>query len=134
MSRDRLIVAGGDTEGCFAKGGNPGVTEAGCQNLKDFISKGGSAMGICNAGTAFFANATTWIGLTGAEAKAGMKWTATKHTFPGRIVQAFGGEAIFKGSVVGPQESNLPYPRTRFIPLKMNADNQIVKDASVVFQ
>ncbi|MCK4222456.1 MAG: hypothetical protein KAX25_06235, partial [Dehalococcoidia bacterium] len=43
----------------------------------------------------------------------------------------YGAEPIFRGTVKGPQESNLPHPLTRFLPIKLNMENSIVKKANL---
>jgi hypothetical protein len=50
---------------------------------------------------------------------------------PGRMVKYCGGTPIFKGKVVGPQKSNRPYPRVRFLPIKLNMENRIVEEAKL---
>ena len=37
----------------------------------------------------------------------------------------------FEGIIVGPQETNRPYPKDIFLPLKMNPENEIVREANL---
>ena len=128
---DLFMSVGGDTQNFFTEGKNPGVDKAGCQNLRDFVSQGGSAMGIDNAGTALFTNTQNWIGPNAGEVAKGIPWSPIRHTYPGWMVQACGGEPLFRGSTTAPLETNLPYPRYRVVPVKMNTDNAIVRSANL---
>jgi hypothetical protein len=47
------------------------------------------------------------------------------------MVWYYGGRPIFKGTVRGPQESNMPYPRIRFLPIKLNRENPIIKKTAL---
>jgi hypothetical protein len=41
------------------------------------------------------------------------------------------GLYAFRGVIDGPQESNRPYPRALFLALRMNSENEIVREANL---
>lgn len=117
-----MIFSGGHSHKWFEKEVGSGINESGCQNIRKFLSKGGSCWAICYSGTSVFARTAENVGFMG---------TNQTIQVPGRIVKYCGGDPIFKGKVVGPQKSNRPYPRVRFLPIKMNMENPIVKEAKL---
>ena len=130
---DIFIVPGGDSYRWFEKkidgSFGIGINEKGCRNIVKFIESGGSCIGICHVGPALFARTWIWKGLTGKMVEDGMKWGPYVHSGPGGMLNVYGVTAIFKGTVMGPQESNIPYPRVRFLPIELNQENPIVKKA-----
>jgi hypothetical protein len=117
-----IIFPGGHSTKWFEKEVGSGINESGCQNIKKFISKGGSCWAICFSGNSVFAKTAVFVGFMG---------TNQTIQIPGRMVKYCGGTPIFKGKVVGPQKSNRPYPRIRFLPIKLNMKNRIVKEAKL---
>ncbi len=117
-----IIFPGGHSEKWFEKEAGSGINENGVENIRKFISKGGSVWAICYSGNSVFAETAVFVGFMG---------TTQTVTVPGRIVKFYGGDPIFKGTVIGPQESNRPYPRVRFLPIKLNMENPIVKKAKL---
>ena len=117
-----IIFSGGHSEKWFEKEVGSGINESGCQNIKKFISKGGSCWAICYSGNSVFSGTAEFVEFMG-----------TNQTVQvlGRMVKYCGGAPIFKGKVVGPQRSNRPYPRVRFLPIKLNMENYIVKEAKL---
>ena len=133
---DIFIVPGGDSYRWFEKKVDGsfgiGINEKGCRNIVKFIESGGSCIGICHVGPEFFARTFIWKGLTGKMIEDGMRWEPYIHSGPGGMLRVYGVTAIFKGAVIGPQESNIPYPRVRFLPIKLNQENSIVKRAKLL--
>ena len=117
-----IIFPGGHSAKWFEKKVGSGINERGCQNIKEFISKGGSCWAICYSGNSVFSETAKFVGFMG---------TNQTIQVPGRMVKYCGGDPIFKGKVVGPQKSNRPYPRVRFLPIKLNIENLIVKEAKL---
>jgi hypothetical protein len=75
-----------------------------------------------------FAFRQVWMNPDLVEAQRG-EWGKT-HVWPGAF-RRFCGVHAFKGVLKGPQESNRPYPKTRFLPIRMNPDHEIVKDSKL---
>jgi hypothetical protein len=117
-----IIFPGGHSEKWFEKEAGSGINKGGCENIRQFISKGGSCWAICYSGNSVFAWRAVFVGFMG---------TNQTVTVPGRMIKFYGGDPVFKGTVVGPQESNRPYPRIRFLPIKLNMENPIVKEAKL---
>jgi hypothetical protein len=117
-----IIFPGGHSEKWFEKEVGSGINESGCQNIIKFISKGGSCWAICYSGNSVFAQTAVFVGFMG---------TNQTVQVPGRMFKYCGGTPIFKGKVVGPQKSNRPYPRVRFLPIKLNMENRIVEEAKL---
>jgi hypothetical protein len=132
---DILIIPGGDGYKWFEKKPDGsigiGINEKGCQNIVKFIEKGGSCISICHVGPELFARTWIWKGLTGKMIEEGMKWGPYIHSGLGGMLRVYNVTAIFKGVVMGPQESNIPYPRVRFLPIKLNQENSIFKKAKL---
>jgi hypothetical protein len=132
---DIFIIPGGDNYKWFEKkldgSFGIGINAKGCQNIVKFIEQGGSCISICHVGPALFAQTRIWKGLTGKMIEAGMKWGPFISSGPGAMLGVYNVTPIFKGALMGPQESNIPYPRIRFLPIKLNQENPIVKKAKL---
>ena len=118
-----IIFSGGHSEKWFENEVGPGINESGCQNIKKFISKGGSCWAICYSGASVFSGTAEFVEFMG-----------TNQTVQvlGNMVKYCRGAPIFKGKVVGPQKSNRPYPRVRFLPIKLNIENPIVITLAII--
>lgn len=129
-----LIIPGATPEGLFGKTFGGGINCEGVNNILDFINSGGSVIGLCWIGSALFSSDAERLQSTLQEAQKGM-WYET-HSSKGYFFR-FCGSYAFNGVIRGPQETNRPYPKSRFLPIKMNPENEIVKEASlppVVYQ
>jgi len=93
----------------------------GVKNILSFIEDGGSVIAICWT-PSFFATRAEWM-------SPRYGWDRT-FPEPGTF-EKFCGVHAFKGTVRGPQETNRPYPKTRFLPIKMNSENEIVREAKL---
>jgi hypothetical protein len=105
-----------------------GITCEGVRNILSFIKSGGSIIGICAASSSLFASTKEFINPDLEEARRG-EWKKT-HRHSG-FFKEFCGVSVFEGIVRGPQESNRPYPTISFLPIKMNPDNEIVREANL---
>ena len=124
-----LVMGGGEGHNWFQRTmGEPGITCQGVKNILNFIDSGGSVIAVCICGSALFTSKVEWFNPTEKEAQQGM-WDR-KHCHPGHFTQLCGVSA-FKGVVRGPQETNRPYPKTLFLPIKMNLENEIVRGANL---
>ena len=128
---DVLIIPGGDPPKWFEKSSGSGIDATGCQNIRKFISTGGSVISICHSGPSVFAKTHILIAQKQVQAHPGVKWAPFVYDHPGFMVMYYGGAPIFKGDVRGPQESNMPYPRIRFLPIKLNKGNPIIEKAAL---
>lgn len=128
---DIFILPGGDAWIWFEKSFGSGIDERGSRNIRKFIGEGGSCIAICHVGPSVFAETFEWIGLTHKQAEAGVEWAPFVHKRVGWMIRYYGGEPIFGGIVRGPQDSNLPYPRIRFLPIRLNMENTVVKKAKL---
>jgi hypothetical protein len=132
---DIFVVPGGDSYKWFERKMDGslgvGINENGCRNIVRFIQSGGSCISICHVGPALFAKTVIWTGLTGRMIEAGMKWKPHVSNLRGGMFRVYGINPIFLGTVKGPQESNSPYPRVRFLPVKLNQENSLVKRAKL---
>jgi glutamine amidotransferase-like uncharacterized protein len=111
--------------------GNPpgtGINCEGVENIYDFIESGGSVIGLCWFGSALFSSNAERFQCYPWESQRGL-WDC-RHSFLGFFYRMCGSYA-FKGVISGPQESNRPYPKSRFLPIKMNATNEIVQQAKL---
>jgi hypothetical protein len=135
-----LIIPGGEHRYWFEKrlpGLRPppaGVTPdrincQGVQNILDFIKSGGSVIAMCHCGTTLFSSRAGWLNPSIEEARLGM-WDKTNPNHKG-LFNWMCGVYAFEGIIVGPQETNRPYPKDIFLPLKMNPENEIVREASL---
>jgi hypothetical protein len=126
-----LIMGGGEPAYWFKQYtgmADPGITCQGVKNVMDFLQAGGSVIAICWAGSSLFAAEAEWLSPGETEAQKGL-WDRTHH-FQGWFRRHCGVYA-FKGKVSGPQETNRPYPRTLFLPIRMNAENEILRGANL---
>ena len=128
---DIFILPGGEEERWFEKSYGTGIDERGCQNITNFLAEGGSCITVCFCGASVFAETAEWIGVTLRQARAVVEWAPFVHKSQGGMVKWCGIEPIFKGTIRGPQESNLPYPRIRFLPIKLNMESPVVKEAKL---
>jgi hypothetical protein len=133
-----LIIPGGDPQYWFEKrppfvGPPPkGLTPdrincQGVKNILDFVKSGGSVIALCHCGTSVLSSGVSWSGPP--QNKEPDKWHI-KNYYRGQFNE-FCGLYAFKGVIDGPQESNKPYPRALFLPLKMNSENEIVREAKL---
>ena len=123
-----LIFPGGEPYRWFEKKEGRGISCQGVDNIMKFIESGGSVIAICICGPSLFAAAQEWLSPNLEEARQGLWDCTSRH--PGAF-KAFCGVYPFKGILRGPQETNRPYPKTRFLPIKMNPENEIVKTAKL---
>jgi glutamine amidotransferase-like uncharacterized protein len=123
-----LVLPGGESYRWFEKQTGTGISCDGVRNILDFVSSGGSVLAICICSPSLFATRQVWINPNLPQAKRG-EWNKT-NTWPGAF-QNFCGVHAFRGTLRGPQESNRPYPKTRFLPIRMNPEHEIVKDAKL---
>jgi len=130
-----LILPGGEGYRWFEKSVGEGLDCAGVYYILKFVRAGGSIIGLCACSSSLFVDAFEWNNPTLDQAQHGV-WDAT-DTFPGWFKYFCGTEPTFKGIVRGPQESNKPYPTTKYLPIKMNLENELVREAnlpSVIYQ
>ncbi|MBM3393003.1 MAG: hypothetical protein FJY34_13715 [Betaproteobacteria bacterium] len=123
-----LVLPGGEPYRWFEKKEGRGITCQGVDNILKFIESGGSVISICICGTSLFASYEEWINPSLDESRRGL-WERTNR-WPGAF-KAFCGVEAFKGTLRGPQETNRPYPTTRFLPIRMNPENEIVRSANL---
>lgn len=128
-----VMFPGGHSSEWFAGYGpipsEEGINKQGCENIKKFIRLGGSCWAICLAGISVFAESVKVRDIIEVQTEKGVEFKQDLHTFQGKIVDLYGGEPLFKGTVIGPQERNWPYPRVRFLPIKLNGEHPIIKRA-----
>jgi glutamine amidotransferase-like uncharacterized protein len=120
-----LILPGGEPFGWFERRAGKGITCHGVQNILDFISSGGSVIAICICSPSLFADRFEWDNPNLYESQRG-EWHK-KNSFRGAF-QQFCGVHAFKGELRGPQETNKPYPKNRMLPIRMNPENEIVRE------
>ena len=123
-----LIFSGGESYRWFNQVTGEGITCEGVRNILGFIKSGGSIIGMCAASSSLFASTKEFLNPDLEEARRG-EWGKT-HRLSGRFKE-FCGVSVFKGTVRGPQESNRPYPTILFLPIKMNPENEIVREANL---
>jgi hypothetical protein len=124
-----LIMGGGEGHNWFRNApGDAGISCAGVKNIMNFIESGGSVIALCICGSALFASKVEWLNPNEKEAQMGL-WDRT-HSHPGHFKRHCGFSA-FKGWVRGPQETNRPYPKKLFLPIRMNLENEIVRGANL---
>jgi len=123
-----LIFPGGEPYRWFEKQEGRGITCQGAENVLKFIESGGTVIAICICGSSLFASYQEWLNPNLQESQKGL-WGRT-HRLPG-VLKANCGVYPFKGTLRGPQETNRPYPKTRFLPIKMNPENEIVRTANL---
>jgi glutamine amidotransferase-like uncharacterized protein len=123
-----LIIPGGEPYRWFEQTMGHGLNCEGVKNILDFVESGGSVIAICVCGSSLFVTYYERLGPLLEEAQRG-EWHKT-YRLSGYF-RRFCGMNAFKGVVRGPQETNRPYPKTRFLPIKMNPENEIVREAKV---
>jgi glutamine amidotransferase-like uncharacterized protein len=123
-----LILPGGEPYRWFEQFEGQGINCQGVKNILSFIEDGGSVIAICICAPSIFATREEWMNPNLKESQH-HQWDRT-NTWPGAFKQ-FCGVYAFKGSLRGPQETNRPYPKTRFLPIKMNSENEIVREAKL---
>jgi hypothetical protein len=99
----------------------------GVSNVLDFVKSGGSVIGICHCSTQLFSSRAGWLNPHGGDSGNLEK---RYPEFKGKF-NAICGTYAFKGIIVGPQEEVWPYPMALFLPLRMNPENEIVREAKV---
>jgi hypothetical protein len=131
---DLLFFAGGESDLYFSrsimpgvKGAGPGIDESGYRNIQEFLMKGGSCIASCISGPAMFAETIEWIGIGLDEAQTGKQWVPRMNRRAGHMSRLYDVKPLFRGTVRGPQETNQPYPLTRFLPIKLNMEALLVK-------
>jgi hypothetical protein len=136
---DILFFAGGESDFYFSnapsnfKSTGYGIDISGCRNIIEFIYKGGSCIASCMSGPAMFAETIIWIGVGRDEANYDRKFRINRtNMLQGHMSRLYGVEPLFKGVIRGPQETNQPYPLTRFIPIKLNADHPLIKNTHLL--
>ena len=128
-----LILPGGEARRWFEKHRdvNSGIDCWGAKNILRFIESGGSVIAICMCGSSLFSKKIEWFGpdLYEAQRKGDAKWEFTHH-WNGHFLH-FCEFYAFNGTIRGPQETNRPYPTTRFLPIKMSPENEIMREANL---
>lgn len=131
-----LILPGGEPDRWFEK--HPDVSSGikcqGAKNILRFIKSGGSVIAICLCGSILFSREWDWLNpnLYEAQGDYADKWKIEHRNWSGIFVRFCGvGVYAFDGTIRGPQESNRPYPTTRFLPITMNPENEIVREANL---
>jgi glutamine amidotransferase-like uncharacterized protein len=129
-----LILPGGEPYRWFVYTTDRGINCDGVKNILEFIKSGGSVIAICLCGSSLFSKYILWRNPTLKDAQAG-RWGATRMGFG--WFKDFCKVHAFNGKIKGPQESNKPYPTTKYLPIKMNLENELVREAnlpSVIYQ
>jgi len=101
-----IIFPGGHSKEWFEKARPGGINEKGCENIRKFISKGGVCWAICYTGNAVFAKTAQFRGFTKEQTEAGIKLKPVVRKNLGWMVMYYGGEPVFRGTVLGPQQTN----------------------------
>ena len=123
-----LILPGGEPGRWFEQATGKGINCQGVNNILSFIESGGSVIAICICAPSLFSTYHEWLNPNLKEAQNG-EWDKINRG-PGYF-KRFCGIDAFKGTLKGPQESNRPYPKTRFLPIKMNSENEIVRESKL---
>jgi hypothetical protein len=123
-----LLFPGGEPHLWFEQAAGEGINCQGVKNILDFIESGGSAIAICICAPSLF---STWMEFLNPNLKQAQRgeWDKTMRR-PGWF-KRFCGVYAFKGVLRGPQESNRPYPKALFLPIKMNPKNEIVQEGNL---
>lgn len=126
-----LILPGGEPYRWFEEAMGEGLNCQGVKNIVDFIEAGGSVVALCVCGSSLFATYYERFGPNMEEARRG-EWDKIDRLRRNRgYFYRFCALNPFKGTVRGPQETNHPYPKTHFLPIKMNPGNEIVREANL---
>jgi glutamine amidotransferase-like uncharacterized protein len=123
-----LILPGGEPGRWFEQVTGRGINCQGVSNILSFVESGGSVIAVCICAPSLFSTYFDWVNPNPREAQNG-EWHKTHH-WQGYF-KRFCGVDAFKGTLRGPQESNRPYPKTLFLPIRMNPENEIVKEANL---
>ena len=123
-----LILPGGEPGRWFEQVTGRGINCQGVNNILSFIESGSSVIAICICAPSLFSTYYDWVNPNLKEAQNG-EWHKTNHLQG--FFKRFCGVDAFKGTLRGPQESNRPYPKTLFLPIRMNPENEIVKEANL---
>jgi glutamine amidotransferase-like uncharacterized protein len=123
-----LILPGGEPYRWFKQTVGEGIDCKGVHNILNFIKGGGTAIAICICGPSLFSTEYHWLNPSLEESQQG-KWDRTN--LGAGFFKRFCGVYAFKGTLRGPQETNRPYPKTRFLPIKMNPEHEIVREAQL---
>ncbi|MFC1533281.1 hypothetical protein ACFL7M_07965 [Thermodesulfobacteriota bacterium] len=129
-----LLIPGSVPKGLFGQRFDRAINCEGVNNILAFIRSGGSVIGLCWIGSALFSSDAERLQSSMQEAQKGL-WDKT-HSGRGYFLSLCGSYA-FNGVIRGPQDTNRPYPKSRFLPIKMNPDNELVKESnlqSVIYQ
>jgi len=132
-----IIFPGGIPSKWFAHILGKGITCKGAHNILDFIKAGGSAIAICFCGNSLFVKKREWICSNRREIWQGLFREDYVHKGKGFFYR-FCGEYAFDGILRGPQKEIIirvpglpPYPNVRFLPIRMNPHNEIVRTAKL---
>jgi glutamine amidotransferase-like uncharacterized protein len=123
-----IILPGGEPGRWFEQVAGYGINCQGVNNILSFIESGGSVIAVCICAPSLFSTHLDWENPNLKEAQKG-EWNKTNRSQG--YFKRFCGVDAFKGTLRGPQESNKPYPKTLFLPIKMNPENEIVKEANL---
>ena len=129
-----LILTGGRPDHWFEQKTGEGINCQGVDNILSFLESGGSVIGLCFCSASLFSTSTEWLSPFSDQAQRG-EWHK-KNYRRGQFFRLC-GKYTFRGTIRGPQESNQPYIKTRFLPIKMNPENEIVREGnlpSVIYQ
>jgi hypothetical protein len=111
-----------------------GLRCSGVKNILEFVKSGGSFIAMGFSGTSLFAKSFQWQNPK-LKSSQGHHWNAPSSGsgWFRKLCRAY----AFKGVIIGPQESNKPYPTAKFLPIKMNLENELVREAnlpSIIYQ
>jgi len=123
-----LILPGGEPYKWFEKTVGEGINCNGVDNILNFIKSGGAVIALCICSPSLFSTEYHWLNPSLEESQQG-KWDRTN--LGSGFFKRFCGVYAFKGALRGPQETNRPYPKPRFLPIKMNPENDIVRKAQL---
>jgi len=129
-----LIFTGGDPSHWFDQKTGDGISCRGVDNILGFVEAGGSVIAICHCGSSLFSRSIEWLNPNPEQAQRG-EWH--QKNYHRGFFFGFCGKYAFRGTIRGPQESNQPYIKTRFLPIKVNPENEIVREGrfpSVIYQ
>jgi hypothetical protein len=123
-----LIFTGGEPYRWFEQAVGEGINCQGVKNILEFIESGGSVIAICICAPTLFSKWLEFLNPNLKQAQRG-EWDKTQR-LPGAF-KLFCGVYAFEGVLRGPQESNRPYPKALFLPIKMNPENEITKQGKL---
>lgn len=123
-----LIFTGGEPYLWFEQVVGEGINCQGVKNILEFIESGGSVVAICICAPSLF---STWVELLNPNIEQAQRGEWDKTQRRQGFFKRFCGVYAFRGVLRGPQESNRPYPKTLFLPIKMNPENDIVREGNL---